>query len=255
MERDHLISKERHKNKVVLITGSSMGIGYAILKRLAQEGATVILSSRKKENCEVAQKELDQLKLKYITIIANFSKKEERTMLFNEIKEKFGRLDGLVCNIAASTHFGELLEINESQFSKMYESNVQNTFFTIKEAFPLLQKGVNASILIISSLSGYMPFAKIGIYSNTKTALLGLIKLLAIEFSKYNIRVNGIAPGVIKTKMAGKIVDSKEAKLNIMQRVGVPDEISGVAAFLMSEDASFITAETIIVSGGSLARL
>lgn len=251
----NLICNRRHEGKIYLVTGSSMGIGYAILKRLAQEGAHVILTSRRKENCEKAEKELNELKLSFETITANFNNKEERLRLLNVISNKYGKLNGLVCNVAVSPYFGETMNIDEQSFSKIFEVNVQNTFFTIKEALPLLKKADNSSILIISSQAGYTPFPGIGIYSVSKTALLGLTKVLAQELSKSKIRVNGIAPGIIKTKFAKVISDSEEAKTNFKQRPGIPDEICGIAAFLMSEDASFITGETYNVTGGMFGKL
>lgn len=232
-----------------------MGIGYSILKRLAEEGAHVILTSRKKANLEKAETDLKANKIAYDVVVANFNSKEDRAQVFKTIETKFGKLDGLVCNVAVSPFYGKSLDINESQFSKIFEVNVQNTFFTIKDFFPLLQKSKNASILIISSQAGYTAFDGIGIYSVSKTALLGLTKLLALEFSSYKIRVNGIAPGIIRTNFASAIVDTKEAVGNFMKRPGNPDEIAGLASFLLSTDASFITGETYSVTGGTFGKL
>lgn len=254
-KNDYLICKKRHSNKIYLITGSSMGIGYSILKRLAEEGATVILTSRKKENCAKAEEELDKLNLNYDTVIANFNSSEDRKKVFQHIENKYGKLNGLVCNVAVSTHFGESITINEKQFQKIFSVNVENTFFTIKEFFPLLKKADNPSILVISSQAGYTPFQGIGIYSVSKTALLALVKLLAAEFSKFKIRVNGIAPGLIKTKFAEAIVESKESTMNFFKRPGIPDEICGLAAFLLSEDASFITGENYSINGGWFGKM
>lgn len=252
---EKFLAPKRHEGRVILVTGSTMGIGFAILKRLALEGATVILTSRRKDNVEAAENELKKLEVNYITAITNFNDKNERAKLFAFIKEKYGRLDGLVSNVAANVHFGMALDIDEKQFNKIYEVNVMNTFFTIRDAFPLLEKGTNASVLIITSQAGYTPFAGIGVYSTSKTALLGLIKLLAVEFASSNIRVNGIAPGIIRTKFASAIADSETAKSNFMGRVGNPEEIAGLAAFLISEDASYITGETIAVNGGVPGKL
>ena len=249
-DNKNLICNNRHSDKVYLVTGSSMGIGYAILKRLAQENATVILTSRKKENMQVAEKELKNLNLKYDPIAANFNNKEDRLKVFDYIDKKYGKLNGLVCNVAVSPHFGFSLDINEKEFQKIFSVNVENTFFTIKEAFPLLQKTKNSNILIISSQAGYTPFQGIGIYSVSKTSLLGLVKLLSKELAPFDIRVNGIAPGLIDTRFASAIIDSKEARMNFLERPGVPEEISGMAAFVLSEDASFITGENFAISGG-----
>jgi dehydrogenase/reductase SDR family protein 4 len=254
-DNKNLICKNRHDKKVYLITGSSMGIGYSILKRLAQENATVILTSRKKENCEKAEQELKSLNLKFDTVIANFNSKEDRVKVFQHIEKTHGLLNGLVCNVAVSPHFGDSLSITEKEFEKIFQVNIQNTFFTIKEFLPLLKKAVNPSVLIISSQAGYTPFQGIGIYSVSKTALIALTKLLGLELSKLNVRVNGIAPGIIRTRFAEAIADSDEAKSNFLSRAGIPDEVCGIAAFLLSEDASFITGETYSVNGGMFGRL
>mmetsp|Transcript_36740 Transcript_36740/g.38120 ORF Transcript_36740/g.38120 Transcript_36740/m.38120 type:complete len:264 (+) Transcript_36740:1-792(+) len=251
----NLICSHRHKDKVYLVTGSSMGIGFAILKRLAQEGAKVILTSRKKESCEKAQKELDSFNLSYDTVLANFNNKEDRERVYEHIQKTYGYLSGLVCNVAVSPHFGNTLDINEKQFSKIFSVNVQNTFFTIKEFLPLLQKAKNSNIIVVSSQAGYTPFEGIGIYSVSKTALIALVKLLGSELGQHKIRINGIAPGIVKTKFAEAIVDSDEAKSNFVRRAAVPDEMAGIAAFLLSEDASFITGETYSVNGGMYGRL
>lgn len=252
---NNLICQNRHKNRVYLVTGSSLGIGYAILKRLAEEGASVILTSRKKENLIKAEEDLKKNNLKYDTIIANFNSKEDREKVFALIKEKYGMLHGLVCNIAVSPHFGNSMDINEKEFLKIFEVNVFNTFFTIKLFLPLLEKGTNSSILIVSSQAGYTPYNGIGIYSVSKTALLSLTKLLGEELASKNIRVNGIAPGIVKTKFASAIVDSDEAKGNFLKRISIPVEMSGCAAFLLSEDASFITGENYSINGGMYGKL
>jgi dehydrogenase/reductase SDR family protein 4 len=248
-------SPKKYKNKVVLITGSTMGIGLAIAEKFGLEEATVIICSRKKENLEKAEL---YLKSKGITVdayICNVNNKEERKNLIQSIEQKHKKLDVLVCNVAVNPHFGPSNDITEKEFDKIFEVNVKNTFFTIKESLPILKVSKNPNILIISSQAGYTPFNFIGIYSVSKTALLSLTKLLAQEFAKFNIRVNCIAPGIINTKMSKAIIDSDEAKNNFMGRAGLPSEISGAALFLCSEEASFITGETVCINGGMHGRL
>jgi dehydrogenase/reductase SDR family protein 4 len=134
------------------------------------------------------------------------------------------------------------------------ETNVKNTFLLIQESFELLKVSKNSKILIISSYAAYSPANVIGIYSVSKTALIGLSKVLALELAQFGIRVNCLAPGVIKTKMSETIIDSEFAKDNFMQRTGLPNEISGAAAFLCSDDSSYITGETILIHGGKNTR-
>ncbi len=248
-------SSKKYSNKVCLITGSTMGIGLAISEKLGLEDATVIICSRKKENLEKAENKLKSQGIRVNAYVCNVNNKEDRKKLLYSIKEKYNKIDVLICNVAANPHFGPSYEISEKEFDKIFEVNVKNTFFTIKESLPLLKNAKNPNVLMISSQAGYTPFPMIGIYSVSKTALLSMTKLLAEELAKYKIRVNCIAPGIIKTRMSEAIVDSQEAKKNFMRRPGVPEEVSGVAAFLCSEEASFITGETVCVNGGAHGRL
>ena len=246
---------KRYQNKVCLVTGSTMGIGYAIAERMGLEGATLVIASRRKENLTNAENSLKSLGINFFSAVCNFNSKEDRVKLLVAIKEKYGRLDVLVCNVAANPYFGFSYDITEKEFDKIFEVNVKNTFFTIKEALPLLKTTKNSNILIISSQAGYTPFPHLGVYSMTKTVLLSMTKMLAEELAKFTMRVNCIAPGIINTKFAKAIIDSDEAKANFMKRAGLPDEISGAAAFLCSEEASYITGETLCITGGLHGRL
>jgi dehydrogenase/reductase SDR family member 4 len=242
-------------NKVCLITGSTMGIGLAMAEKFGLEDATVIICSRKKENLEAAESKLKGKGIKVDSYVCNVNDKEQRKKLLSAINEKYQKLDVLVCNVAVNPHFGYSYDISEKEFDKIFEVNVKNTFFTIKESLPILKNAKNPSILIISSQAGYTPFSSIGVYSVSKTALFSMTKLLAEELAKFKIRVNCIAPGIINTKMSQAIINSNEAKMNFMKRPGLPSEISGAAAFLCSDEASFITGETLCITGGMHGRL
>lgn len=244
---------KRYEGKICLVTGSTQGIGYAIIERFGLEGATVIVSSRKNENTKKAEESLKMLNIKCDSITCNFGNSAERKKVFEHIKEKYGRLDVLVCNVAVSPYFGPSIAIGEKEFDKIFDTNVKSTFFTIKDAFELLKSSKKANILIISSTAGYSPFADIGVYSISKTTLFSMTKLLSEELAKYSIRVNCIAPGIVKTKFAGAIVDLDPN--NFMKRVAIPEEISGTAAYLCSDDSSYVTGEVICVNGGMLGRL
>jgi dehydrogenase/reductase SDR family protein 4 len=248
-------TQKRHQNKVALVTGSTMGIGFAIAEKLGLEGATVIICSRKAENVKQAENDLKKNGIKVEGIACNVNNKEERNKLIKHIKDKYNRLDILVCNVAVNPYFGNSYDIGEREFDKIFEVNVKNTFFTIKECLPILKTTKNSNILIISSWGGYAPFSQIGVYSMSKTVLFAMTRLLADELAKFNIRVNCLAPGIINTKFASAIADSDEAKVNFMKRTGIPSEISGAAAFFCSEEASFITGETLCITGGMHGRL
>lgn len=146
----------------------------------------------------------------------------------------------MVLNAAVSTHFGSSLDIEEKAFDKMFETNIKSTFFMAKEFCELMKTTKHANILIISSNAGYQIEKAIGIYSITKLALLGLTKLLAIEFQEYDIRVNCIAPGLIKTKFSAALWENRENELaeeRIYNRIGTPNDIANAAAYLCSDDA------------------
>jgi dehydrogenase/reductase SDR family protein 4 len=244
---------KRYEGKVVLVTGSTEGIGYAMVERFGLEGATVIVSSRKEQNTKKAEESLQKQNIKCDAIVCNFNNLDDRKKIFEYIKEKYGRLDVLVCNVAVSPYFGPAINIGEREFDKIFETNVKNTFFTIKDAFPLLKLGKNSNILIVSSTAGYTPFPLIGVYSISKTVLFSMTKLLAEELAQYSIRVNCVAPGIVKTKFASAILDTEQN--NFMKRYATPEEISGTAAYLCSEDGSFVTGETVCVNGGMFGRL
>jgi dehydrogenase/reductase SDR family protein 4 len=255
MDLNSKLIPKRYEEKVCLVTGATMGIGYAIARRLGLEGATVIICSRKGENVKKAEKDLKAEGVKCEGFVCNTNDKTSRAKLFESIKDKYNKLDVLVCNVAVNPYFGPAMDIGEREFDKIFEVNVKNTFFTIKDAMPLLKTTKNSNVLIISSTAGYIPVNYLGVYSLSKTTLLAMTKLLGNELAQFNIRVNCIAPGIIRSKFSKQIVDSDEAKTNYLKRVGVPDEISGGAAFICSEEASFVTGETLIISGGTQARL
>lgn len=255
MEKSPKLKDDRYKNKICLVTGSTMGIGYAIAEKLGLEGGTIIVCSRKLENVKTAEADLKSKGIKCEPIACNFNSKEERKKLYQTINDKYGKLDVLVCNVAVNPYFGPAIDIGEKEFDKIFESNVKNTFFTIKEALPLMKNAKNSSILIISSQTAYTHFPNIGVYSMSKTALLSMTRVLADELAKYTIRVNCLAPGIINTKMSKALMETDMVKTNFLKRPGLPKEISGAAAFLCSEDASFITGETVCITGGMHGRL
>ncbi|UJR25482.1 hypothetical protein I4U23_006828 [Adineta vaga] len=257
------MSMARLVGKVACVTASTDGIGFAIARRLAREGARVIISSRKQDN---VQKAIDLLKKENLDvhgIVCHVSKSDDRKRLFTETVEKYGKLDILVSNAAISPSFGNILETTESAWDKIFDVNVKATFFLIKEAIPYLEQQKNSSIVVVSSIAGYSPMDLIGAYSISKTTLLGLTKALVNPCTEKGIRINGIAPGIIKTKFSEILWKNEEDKnSNIipfhgcaMGRVGTTDECASTVAFLVSDDASYITGETIVVAGGMTSHL
>ena len=245
----------RFDNKVVLVTASASGIGLGISKRMGQEGATVIISSRNQANVDKAVEELKRDGIKAEGFVCHVGNKQMRDQLKEYIKTTHGRLDTLVLNAAVSTHFGSLFDTTEQQFDKTFDINLKSVFFMVKEYRDLMPHG--SSILLISSYVGYQLDQTIGVYALTKTAVLGLTKLLAREMRDDKIRVNCIAPGLIRTKFAGSLLEHEEAakqKLDI-DRVGEPEDIAAAAAFLCSKDADYISGEVLMVTGFVSQRL
>lgn len=245
----------RYEGKVALVTASATGIGLGISRRLAQEGATVIISSRNKANIDSAIKELQKEGLNPDGFPCHVGKKEDREKLLEYIKTKYGRLDVLVLNAAISTHFGNLFDTTETMFDKTFDINVKAVFFMIKEYHTIMPKG--SAVLLISSYEAYALDKTIGVYAVTKTAILGLTKLLAHELKEQNIRVNCIAPGLIRTKFAGSLLTHEEVIKERMgiDRVGTTEDIAGAAAFLCSKDADYVIGEIVSVAGFVSQRL
>lgn len=241
---------ERFKGKVCVVTASTAGIGFAIAQRMAQEGGRVVISSRGQKNVDAAVEQLTSKGLDACGVSCHVAK--ERKKLLDYVNDRFGKIDVLVSNAAVSPHFGSTIETTEEAYDKLWDINVKSTFFLIKDAMPLLEKSSSPSILIVSSFAGFNPSPLIGIYSVTKTALLGLTKVLASELGP-KIRVNGLAPGVIKTSFSKPIWDS--ATNNPLERIGLPEECASAAAYLCSSEASYITGENLVVSGGIHSRI
>jgi len=250
---------QRYQGKVILITASATGIGLGIAERMAKEGGIVLINSRKESNVNAAVEKINSQGGKAYAFVGNMTDKKAREQIVQRIEKEFGRLDVLVLNHATSLHFGSTLDTQESMMDKMYETNFKSFILLIKETYHLLQKA-KGNILINASYAGYTPDQTIGVYSILKTSLIGAVKLFSKEFQFDGIRVNGVAPGLIKTKLSATFWKDKAneelAKTNLkIDRLGEPDDIAGVAAFLCSDDAKYVTGETIIVMGTASPRL
>jgi dehydrogenase/reductase SDR family protein 4 len=178
---------KRFQNKICLITASSTGIGLAIAHRFASEGATVIISSRSTSNVASAVDQIKSLGYSAVGFPCHVGNKKDREKLINFIETTYGRLDVLVPNAAVSTFFGDFFEIKEEQMDKMYEVNLKSTFLLVREALGLLKKGTNPNICIVSSYAAFEPDLTIAFYSITKTALIGLMKVIYCFIIRFNI--------------------------------------------------------------------
>ena len=245
------------KGKVAVITGSTRGIGRAIAERMAEHGAKVVISSRKADVCEQVAKEINDSygKGTAVAIAANISSKENLQNLVDESNRAFGKIDVLVCNAASNPYYGPLAGISDDQFRKILENNVIANHWLIGFVAPEMQARREGSIVIVSSIGGLKGNGVIGAYNISKAADFQLARNLAVEFGPHNIRVNCIAPGLIKTDFARALWENPDTlkasnARTPLGRIGEPDEIAGAAVFLASKAGAFMTGQTIVIDGG-----
>mmetsp|Transcript_22151 Transcript_22151/g.35528 ORF Transcript_22151/g.35528 Transcript_22151/m.35528 type:complete len:251 (-) Transcript_22151:480-1232(-) len=248
----------RFDEKVAIITGGTAGIGLAIAERLGAEGATVVIASRRQKNIDAALQQLQSQNIKAYGIACHSGKAADIKKLIDFTISKCSKIDILVANAATNPFFGHILHSKEAEWDKIYQVNLKGVFLLCQAAIPFMPKG--SSIIMNSSIGGYLVSNPLGIYNVMKTALIGLTRLLAESVADKGIRVNGIAPGLIPTKFS-KALTASEVGLEMfmkqcpMKRTGKPEECASVVAFLASDDASYVTGETIVVAGGQRARL
>ncbi|XP_051836462.1 dehydrogenase/reductase SDR family member 4-like isoform X2 [Antechinus flavipes] len=248
------------QDKVALVTASTDGIGFAIAQRLARDGAHVIVSSRKQHNVDRAVAELQKEGLSVTGTVCHVAKAEDRKRLVATAIERYGGIDILVSNAAVNPFFGRLVDVSEEIWDKILDVNLKSTALLMNIVVPEMEKRGGGSVVIVSSIAAYMPFQSLGPYNVSKTALLALTKNFAFELQPMGIRVNCLAPGLIKTNFSSLFWKDKDAEaqtknvLNIT-RLGEPHECAGIVSFLCSPDASYITGETIVVAGGAPSHL
>ncbi len=244
--------------QVALVTGSTKGIGEAIVKRMAEHGAKVVVSSRKADACEKVAEEINKAHGAdtAIAIPANISHKEELEKLVNATMQKWGRIDALVCNAAVNPYFGSSADIPDEAFQKVMDVNIKSNHWLCNLVLPQMVERGKGSITIISSIGGLKGSNILGAYAISKAADMQLARNLAVEYGEKGIRVNAIAPGLIKTYFAKALwEDEKILKASTagsaLKRIGIPDEIAGAAVFLASDAGAFMTGQTMVIDGGS----
>ncbi|KAJ1087511.1 hypothetical protein NDU88_000678 [Pleurodeles waltl] len=250
-----------HAGKVAVMTASTEGIGFAIARRLAQQGAHVVVSSRKQENVDKAIEQLKSENLSVSGTVCSVANKDHRKNLVELALEKYGRIDYLLSNAAAGLDLKNIFDTTEEEWNEVLHTNVTVAFLLVKEVLPHMQNSGGGSIVLTSSAAAYTFYPGLGPYCVSKTALAGLTKILASELLPMNIRLNSLAPGATRTKDI--ITDHpnyeeivKDAmKIYGYRRVSEPEEHAGIVSFLFSPDASYLTGETIVVGGGYRTRL
>jgi NAD(P)-dependent dehydrogenase (short-subunit alcohol dehydrogenase family) len=245
--------------KTALITGSSRGIGKAIAAAMAQQGANVVISSRKADACERVVAEINSGgRGKAVSIPCNISHKEELQALVKQTHAKLGQIDILVCNAAVNPYYGPMSEMPDSALEKILHCNITSNHWLCQMVLPEMRERREGSIIIVSSVGGYRGNTVLGAYTISKAADLQLIRCLAQENGPYNVRVNGLAPGLIKTDFARALWEDPERRRQVestypLRRLGEPEDIAGAAVLLASPAGSYITGQTIIIDGGGLS--
>jgi NAD(P)-dependent dehydrogenase (short-subunit alcohol dehydrogenase family) len=244
------------KGRTALITGSSRGIGRAIAERMAQAGARVVVSSRKQEACDEVVKAIRDAGGEAIAIPCNITTRPELEALVARTREAYGKIDVLVCNAAVNPHYGTTQEIPDSAFQKVLDCNIRSNHWLCQLVIPEMAERRDGAVIIVSSIGGLKGSSSLGTYGLSKAADMALARNLAVEWGPRNVRVNCIAPGLVRTDFAKALWENPqtyEATVTRypLRRIGEPDEIAGTAIFLASAAGSFVTGQTIVVDGGA----
>jgi hypothetical protein len=225
---------------------------------MAEHGASVVISSRKQAACEEVAKAINDKcgKRVALALAANISTKDDLKNLVEETNRTFGKIDALVCNAASNPYYGPQGGISDEQFRKILDNNIVANHWLISLVVPQMIGRKDGSITIISSIGGLKGTPVLGAYAISKAADMQLARNLACEYGKHNIRVNCIAPGLIKTDFARALWENPETlkastSRSPLLRIGEPDEIAGAAVFLASRAGTFVTGQTVVIDGGA----
>lgn len=241
------------EGKVAIITGASRGIGEAIARSFAANGAKVVLTARKPEGLNAVAESIGPNAL---AVVAHAGKQDECRRLVAEAVAKFGKVDVLVNNAATNPHFGPLMTVEEAAWDKTFEVNLKGYFWMAREvASHCIGREAPGSIISVASITGLLGAPGQGVYAMTKAAIISMTKTLGVELATSKVRVNAIAPGFVDTRFASAVLKNEALledviKRTPMGRYGQPDEIAGIALYLASDAASYMTGQTVVVDGG-----
>jgi len=241
--------------KVALVTGSTRGIGKSIAEEMARAGAKVVVSSRKAEACEQVRAEFEKQGYEVLAQPCNVSRKEELQALVDAAVKRWGRIDIAVSNAASNPYYGPLAAIPDDAFDKIFNNNVKSVLWLAAMTLPGMAERGGGSYISVGSIGGIIANTVIGAYGMSKAADHMLVKNLAAEWGPKNVRVNAIAPGLIKTDFAKALWEDPQRRkereaATPLRRLGEPKDIGGIAAFLASDAAAFITGQCIVADGG-----
>ncbi len=241
--------------QVAVITGSSRGIGRAIAEAMARAGARVVVSSRKPAACEAVVDSIRGAGGEAIAVPCNVAERAQLEGLVDAAVTQWGRLDILVCNAAVNPYFGPMASMPDEAYERIMNTNVRSNFWLCNRAASLMAELGGGSITIVSSIGANQGSATLGVYGMSKAADYALVRNLAVEWGPRGIRANGIAPGLIKTDFSRALWENEQLLRAVegetpARRIGQPDDIAGVAVFLASRAAAYLTGQTLVVDGG-----
>ncbi len=241
--------------KVAIVTGSSRGIGRSIAEHLAAAGAKVVVSSRKAPACEDAVAAIRKDGGEAIAIPAHIGDKAQLEALVGETRKRWGKIDVLVCNAASNPYYGPMAGLSDDAFNKILQNNIVANHWLANLVLPEMAQRKDGAVIIVSSIGGLKGTATLGAYAISKAADMQLARNLAVEWGPRNIRVNCIAPGLVKTDFARALWENPETlgryeSQTPLRRIGQPDDIGGIAVFLASKASAFVTGQTIVADGG-----
>ena len=242
--------------KVALITGSSRGIGKAIAEAMAAYGAKVVISSRKAGPCEEVAAEIRKAGREAVALPCNVSRLDELDRLVESTLNHWGRIDILVCNAAVNPYFGPMAGISEEAYDKTMDTNVKSNLWLCNKVVPGMAERKDGAVIIVSSIGGLKGNEGLGIYGLSKAADFQLARNLAVEWGRFNVRANCLAPGIIRTDFARALWQNPEIYAQAVAsyplgRIGEPAEVAGAAVMLASKAGSFITGQMIVIDGGA----
>jgi NAD(P)-dependent dehydrogenase (short-subunit alcohol dehydrogenase family) len=250
------LSKFSMEGKVALVTGGSRGIGRASALALAEAGANVIVSSRTIADLELVAEEIRARGVKSLAMAAHNARTEDSKALVEKVMETFGRIDLLMNNAGTNPYYGPIMDQSEKTYDITMNVNLKGMFILSQLAAKIMKSQGGGCIINTASIGG-LRASDLGVYSISKAAVIMLTQVMAKEWGQFNIRVNAIAPGVIKTRLSEALWKDPAASKKVISntallRLGEPEDIAGAVVFLASEAGSYITGETVVIDGGRL---